>query len=147
MTPQEADQALERDWLFQAMGEPLRERAAREIDWARELAARLSSQRSAPNLSAELRELAVLAQRLEALRDKTMARALVPQNGPLPAWIWYPEGKPAEDAPALARFFRCRFRPGPVRVARPGSNRSVSANTVRSRLHSGRTSSASVSWA
>ena len=26
-----------------------------------------------------------------------------------PNWIWYPEGKPAEDAPAAARFFRCRF--------------------------------------
>ena len=27
----------------------------------------------------------------------------------MPSWIWYPEGKPAEDAPAEARFFRCRF--------------------------------------
>jgi hypothetical protein len=109
LTPEEADQALERDWLFQAMGDPLRERAAREIEWARELAARLSRQRPAPNLSAELRELAVLAQRLEALPTKSEARPSIPESGPLPDWIWYPEGKPAEDAPAAARFFRCRF--------------------------------------
>lgn len=47
LSPEEAGQALERDWLFQAMGEPLLPRAAKEIGWARDLAARLARQRPA----------------------------------------------------------------------------------------------------
>ena len=34
LTAAEASQALEQDWLFQAMGEPLAARAAKEIGWA-----------------------------------------------------------------------------------------------------------------
>ena len=53
----EADRALEHDWLFQAMGEPLLPRAEKEIVWARELAKRLAGRRQVPDLSTELREL------------------------------------------------------------------------------------------
>ena len=40
-TAEEAARVLGRDWLFQAMGEPLLDRAVKEITWARELAGRL----------------------------------------------------------------------------------------------------------
>ena len=73
LTADEADQLLQRDWLFQAMGEPLLERAAKEIGWARELAQRLSRQQPTPDLSAALRELDALEQRLVALRDQPPA--------------------------------------------------------------------------
>ena len=68
LTAEEAARALERDWLFQAMGEPLLARAAQEIGWARELAERLGRQPPAPDLSAELRELDALEQRLGELQ-------------------------------------------------------------------------------
>ena len=48
LTAEEASQAMEQDWLFQAMGEPLAERAAKEIDWARQLAERLSRGHAGP---------------------------------------------------------------------------------------------------
>ena len=64
LTAAEAEQALERDWLFQAMGEPLLERTAKELGWAAELAQRLSHAQPAPDLAAELRELEVLRKRL-----------------------------------------------------------------------------------
>lgn len=41
LTAAEARQALERDWLFQADGKPTAERIRSEIQWTRELAARL----------------------------------------------------------------------------------------------------------
>ncbi|MGQ9592493.1 MAG: HzsA-related protein, partial [Planctomycetota bacterium] len=58
----EAEAALERDWLFQAMGRPLRERALEEIGWARELAKRIAARERPPDLAADLAEL----ERLEA---------------------------------------------------------------------------------
>jgi hypothetical protein len=119
VAPQEADQILERDWLFQAMGEPLLERAAKEIGWTRELAARLEHARPAVDCSAELRTLAALEQRLESLRQQPAVAATPIQNAAaVPSWIWYPEGRPVEDAPAAARFFRCRFEvPANLRAA------------------------------
>ena len=51
--PQAADAALCRDWLFQADNRPTLARARREIQWARQLAARLSQGTDAPDLSAE----------------------------------------------------------------------------------------------
>ena len=60
LTPQEAANILECDWLFQAMGEPLLPRTGREIDWARGLAERLASADRAPDLSAELARLETL---------------------------------------------------------------------------------------
>ena len=52
LTTEQATAALERDWLFQAMGEPLLARTAKEIGWTRELAARLRS--SHPSLNADI---------------------------------------------------------------------------------------------
>jgi hypothetical protein len=63
LTVQEAAPALESDWLFQAMGEPLLDRAVKEIGWTRQLAERMSREPQVPDLSAELKELEALEQR------------------------------------------------------------------------------------
>lgn len=104
----EAKLVLERDWLFQAMGEPLGERAAKEIGWAEALATRLKTAHPALDLSAELKTLADLKTRLPEMLKADVSQ---PTSGGLrvPQWIWYPEGKPVEDAPAASRYFRCRF--------------------------------------
>jgi len=115
LTAEEEARALERDWLFQAMGEPLLDRATKEIAWARELAERLARGPTSPGLSAELRELDALEKRLAELREKPATVQPVESAEPIPSWIWYPEGKPVEDAPAEARFFRCRFE-APAKV-------------------------------
>jgi hypothetical protein len=132
LTTQEAAQALENDWLFQAMGEPLLGRTAKEIGWARQLAERLSRLPQAPDLSAELKELEALEQRIGSSRRKeapissqdgkrgnlSLLTSAATAAESTPSWIWYPEGKPAEDAPAATRFFRCRFEvPAAVRAA------------------------------
>jgi len=109
LNAEEAALALERDWLFQAMGEPLLERTAQEIAWARELAARLSRHRQTPDMSAKLRELDVLERRLAEVRDAPTPVTPAKTADTTPSWIWYPEGRPAEDAPAESRYFRCRF--------------------------------------
>ena len=108
LTATAANRLLERDWLFQAMNEPLRQRTAREIGWAQELTKRLARSPPAPDLSAELAQLGALSKRLAELADETKVTPSEPA-GALPGWIWYPEGRPAEDAPAAVRFFRCRF--------------------------------------
>jgi len=106
LTEEEAAQVLERDWLFQAMGEPLLERAAKEIGWTRELAARLSGAEQAPHVSAQLRELDVLEKRLADVRDNPTPLKSAERAVAVPSWIWYPEGQPAADAPAESRYFR-----------------------------------------
>jgi hypothetical protein len=102
----EATASQQRDWLFQAMGEPLPLRIAREIDWSRQLATRLSQQRPSPDFSAELAQLEALQKRLGELQP---AAAAIQAPVPPPSWIWYPEGDPTKDAPAAVRFFRVRF--------------------------------------
>ncbi|MBI2929894.1 MAG: hypothetical protein HYY24_29905 [Verrucomicrobia bacterium] len=67
LTPDEATDALHRDWLFQAMKRPLSERARAEIGWARALAARLTNDARTPSLARELAELDELEKRLDAL--------------------------------------------------------------------------------
>ena len=109
LTEPEATRALEQDWLFQAMGEPLLDRAAREIVWARELAGRLARGASALDLAAELRELSALEKALADLRAKPAVLPPVRRAEAAPQWIWYPEGSPITDAPAATRFFRCPF--------------------------------------
>jgi len=109
LTAEEAAEALERDWLFQAMGEPLLDRAEKEIAWARELAERLARGPRALDLSAELGELDALEKRLPELRAKPPTPPAVRGAEAVPSWIWYPEGNPVQDAPAEARYFRCRF--------------------------------------
>ncbi len=66
LSPEESQAAIERDWLFQAMGAPRRARAAQEIGWARELAERLAQGSPAPDLVPELAELDRLAAELAA---------------------------------------------------------------------------------
>ena len=88
------------------MGEPLVPRTAREIEWSRQLAARLSQQGPSPDFSMELAQLDALQKRLGEL---TPAVAVKQTAAAPPSWIWYPEGDPAKDAPAAARFFRARF--------------------------------------
>ncbi|MCY2994330.1 MAG: hypothetical protein NTY19_41620 [Planctomycetota bacterium] len=63
---EEATVAVERDWLFQAMDEPLAVRAGKEIAWARELAARLASPPRCPDIRDALAALATLEKRLPA---------------------------------------------------------------------------------
>ena len=109
LTPEEATRVLQRDWLFQAMGEPLPKRAAKEIDWARRLADRLTGKQPAPDLSSELRELEALEKRLAKLRNNVPTTPANKRPEAVPSWIWYPEGTPAADAPAEPRFFRHRF--------------------------------------
>ncbi|HUU23613.1 MAG TPA: hypothetical protein VM389_13860 [Phycisphaerae bacterium] len=105
----EAEDALQRDWLFQAMGEPLAARAAKEIAWARELAARLAAKALAPELSAELAELAAIERRLPGLAGREPG-AQPTKGADAPAiWIWSSEGGAAEGAPVEPRFFRRRF--------------------------------------
>ncbi len=114
----EADQILQRDWLFQAQGEPLLTRAAEEIGWARQLAQRLDRQRPAPDLASELGELDALEKLLGELQATPAPAPLTATVDSPPNWIWYPEGKPTEDAPAAVRYFRCRFElPADVRAA------------------------------
>ncbi len=64
LTPQEADAVLQRDWLFQADGKPTHQRVRDEIAWARQLATRLAHTPNPPDLSAELKQLAELEDRL-----------------------------------------------------------------------------------
>ncbi len=104
LSADEARAALERDWLFQAMGEPLADRAAKEIGWARDLAARLRESPEPTNVQAESARLDELEKRLDSLRRQP---ATSPQStNPHPAWIWFPEGQPATDAPTESRYFR-----------------------------------------
>jgi hypothetical protein len=118
LTAEEAALVLQRDWLFQAQGEPLLTRASQEIGWARELAQRISRQPPAPDLAGELRELDALEQRLVELRGTPAPAAAPPTVEAVPSWIWYPEGNATQDAPAAARFFRCRLEiSGEVRTA------------------------------
>lgn len=105
----EAAAVLNRDWLFQAEGKPLDRRAAEEIGWARQLAARLATNPKTPDLSAELGELRALEERLADLKGKDAIEESPAGPGVMPSWIWFPEGRAAEDAPAEARFFRCTF--------------------------------------
>jgi hypothetical protein len=102
----QAEAVLQRDWLFQAEGKPLDQRTADEIGWARQLAARLTRNPRTPDLQCELAELDALEKRLS--EQTPGAVESVPAAG-LAQWIWFSEGRPAEDAPVEARFFRYTF--------------------------------------
>lgn len=71
----EADEALRRDWLFQAMDSPPAERGLEEVGWARELANRLASDPNTPDLSADLRKLDRMEHRLRQQTDKASSEA------------------------------------------------------------------------
>ncbi len=108
LSPAEAQDALRRDWLFQAMGEPLAARAGKELAWARQLADRLARDPRTPSLATELAELDQWQNELARLEKSLPARG-GKQDQAQPAWIWYAEGRPAEDAPARSRYFRRAF--------------------------------------
>ena len=66
LSSEEGEQLLKTEWIFQAEGKPLDERALQEISWAREMAARLKKPSTPPDLSAELADLATLEKSLKA---------------------------------------------------------------------------------
>ncbi len=117
LTEAEATAVLERDWLFQAMDEPLLARARQEIGWAQELAERLAGNMAAVDLTADVRELGELADRVDKMAGEVSVKA--PPDGPAeatgaaaaakPSWIWFPEGDSTRDAPTEARYFRFAF--------------------------------------
>jgi len=82
LKPEEAQAVLRRDWLFQADGTPTVERALQEIQWARQLAARLQQDPRTPDLTAELGELDALERSLTTDDAKTGAGS--PHPNPLP---------------------------------------------------------------
>ena len=109
LTPEEADAALRRDWLFQAMGEPLWERTQDEIGWTRELVDRLSRKSPALDFSAELTKLASLERSLAGISRSSVPAVAPDRVQAVPSWIWYPEGQPARGAPDGERYFRRVF--------------------------------------
>jgi hypothetical protein len=118
LTAEQASDALERDWLFQALGEPLRARTAKDIAWARELAARLRARHPALALAAEGQELEALEQRWAEVSREASSTSRGESVAVAPQWIWFPEGRPSEDAPAATRWFFRRFEaPAGVRAA------------------------------
>ena len=64
LSPGEARRVLERDWLYQAGHSPSASRIQQEIEWARELAARIARHEDAPDLSREFAELTALEKRV-----------------------------------------------------------------------------------
>ncbi|MDP6849260.1 MAG: hypothetical protein QGI24_10785, partial [Kiritimatiellia bacterium] len=54
LSSEEGEQLLRDEWIFQAEGKPLDERALQEISWAREIAVRLKKSTRPPDLSPEL---------------------------------------------------------------------------------------------
>jgi len=117
LTEAEARTAVERDWLFQAMDEPLLQRAGQEIGWASELADRLASNPATGDLTAERRELDELAARLNKVSGDVAGSAAPAASGAVagaavpdkPSWIWFPEGDSTRDASIEARYFRLTF--------------------------------------
>ncbi|NUQ63475.1 MAG: PD40 domain-containing protein, partial [Pirellulales bacterium] len=108
ISAEEAEAVLRRDWLFQAEGKPLERRAAEEIGWARRLAERLARNSRAADLKSDLAELDAIEKRLGGpAADASLPPAAVVDA--MPQWIWFPEGRAAEDAPAEPRYFRRAF--------------------------------------
>ena len=67
VTPEMAQRLIEEDWIFQADDTMTPKRTLQEIQWARELAARLSVFDCKPDLSSQLAALSDLEVRLQAL--------------------------------------------------------------------------------
>ncbi len=60
LSAREARQRLEHDWLHQCGGQPTPDRIRQEIQWARQLAARIRAEHPAVDLAGELQQLAAL---------------------------------------------------------------------------------------
>ncbi len=65
----ESEELLKADWLFQANHDPSANRIQKEIKWARELAARISTMDKAPDLTKELKTLQTLEKKIEKSED------------------------------------------------------------------------------
>lgn len=68
--------ALEADWLFQADGKPTAELCQKEIQWTRELAARLAKLPKAPNTKAALAKIDLLEKKIAATSTPAAVKAL-----------------------------------------------------------------------
>ena len=75
LNAEEANQALVRDWLFQADNRPTAARVGQEIGWARQLADRLSQQPGCPDLSRQKAELDTLHNQWSDLRHAKIQAA------------------------------------------------------------------------
>ncbi len=77
LSPAEAEELLDDEWLYQAEGKPPAERAAEEIGWAREMAARWQALPEPPELSRELARLEAIEAKLAGVpAESAEARAL-----------------------------------------------------------------------
>ena len=98
LTPHEAETALQQDWLFQADNLPTSWRIGREIEWTRELAARLSSRPNPPNLTGELNELGELQSRLPDKESAAPKVTLSLPDGLAARWTFDDsDGRRSED--------------------------------------------------
>ena len=93
---------LKTDWIFQAAGKRLAQRTLMEIQWTRELAARLQSNPATPDLSAELAELEEIARKYSHVAAEGEPPLLQPvrDNTGLPEGLiarWTFEGGLRED--------------------------------------------------
>lgn len=102
---------LRSDWLFQAAGKRLADRALKEIQWTRDLAVRLQRDPATPDLSADLAELAEIARKYShvAAADDPPLLQPVRDSAGLPEGLiarWAFEGGSREvlkDVPAHGR--------------------------------------------
>ena len=103
ISPEEADNVLVRDWLFQVDNRPTEMRIAQEIEWTRALAARIAKAPQAPNLSALLARLDGLDNRCRKHLQAKRQNMPVP-DGLLARWTMDGvEGQPLEAiGPAAA---------------------------------------------
>ncbi len=108
LTPEAAAAVLERDWLFQASGQPLLARTEQELIWTREVAARLLSLHPTLNLDYELVQLNAIVSSLNHARTTDAATSSQSTPPAEPNWIWFPEGNSTQNVPAAVRYFRCR---------------------------------------
>jgi hypothetical protein len=94
LNPEEAQVALEAEWLFQSEGKPLHERAVQEIGWTRAVAARLAKSQRPPDLKTELTRLDALEKAIRALPVKNSQTSEV--------------SKTSEVSPAKALYLEVR---------------------------------------
>lgn len=88
LTESEADELLVRDWLFQADDSPTSWRVRQEVEWARELAARIGGQPDAPDLCGELEELDALERRCSAPQEVAARRHRAMPDGLVGYWTF-----------------------------------------------------------
>ena len=124
LTADEANQVLQRDWLFQAMGEPLAGAGGQGDRLGAGTGPAAVAPAAGPGPVGRPAGTRRPGTTLGGLREQPPAVPTVRSVETAPAWIWYPEGKPVEDAPAAARFFRCRFEvPAPRASGRVADRR------------------------